>query len=221
MNPIKLVVFDLDGTLNRTELYAVPAHKKALAERGIFDKTDGDIIATFGARYLDCGLALIGTDDLAEIERYFAKAAVYEQEFIQQYAGFYDGADQMLDRLHELGFHTAVCSNASERYIRMVLSRLGLLGQIDEIQPLMPGLIKDQTLKLLLERTKPEAAVMVGDRYYDKQAAKANSLPFIGCLHGFCPSEVADGDRAVEALSQVPDAVIELIGLPNRDDSRH
>ena len=212
MNPIKLVVFDLDGTLNRTELYAVPAHKKALAERGIFDKTAEDIIATFGARYLDCGLALIGTNDLNEMEKYFSQEAAYEQEFIQQYAGVYDGADKMLDRLHELGFRTAVCSNASERYIRMVLGRLGLLDKIDEIQPLLPGLIKDQTLGLLLERAQPEAAVMVGDRYYDKQAAKANGLPFIGCLHGFSPAEVADGDRTVDHLSQVPEAVIELIG---------
>ena len=32
----KLVVFDLDGTLNRTDLYSVPAHRTAFEELGMF-----------------------------------------------------------------------------------------------------------------------------------------------------------------------------------------
>ena len=42
----KLAVFDLDGTLNRTDLYSVPAHLKALGERGINNVTPETIIST-------------------------------------------------------------------------------------------------------------------------------------------------------------------------------
>ena len=45
----KLVVFDLDGTLNRTDLYSVPAHRTAFEELGMFGITDEEIISNFGA----------------------------------------------------------------------------------------------------------------------------------------------------------------------------
>ena len=49
----KLAVFDLDGTLNRTDLYSVPAHLKALGERGINNVTPETIISTYGERAND------------------------------------------------------------------------------------------------------------------------------------------------------------------------
>ena len=118
----------------------------------------------------------------------------------------------MLSQLKADGYDTAICSNSSERYIRMVLEALSISQWIDYIQPLIPDLTKEDTLRLLLEREKPPAAVMVGDRFYDKDAAQANGLPFIGCLYGFCPDEVRDGDAAVESPLDINDAVRRLIG---------
>ena len=208
----KLVVFDLDGTLNKTELYAIPAHKKALAEYGIFDKTDEYIISKFGARSEDAVQGLLnGCDEQTGIE-YLKKASQYECEFIVDYSGEFDGVSEMLDKLKSSGYQTAVCSNASERYIRMVLNALKLIDKIDFIQPLLPNMTKDDTLGLLLDKIKPEKAIMVGDRIYDKLAAKHNNIPFIGCLYGFEKSEICDADIAVEAPNDIFDAVENLIG---------
>lgn len=212
MNEKKLVVFDLDGTLNRTELYAVPAHKKALAELNIHDKSDELILSTFGARGEDCVHLLINTPDKDAATAYIKKVSQYESEFITQFAGEFEGTSQMLDLLKQDGYLTAVCSNASERYIRMVLSALNLLDKIDFIQPLLPNLIKDDTLRLLLEREPHSKAVMVGDRVFDKNAAKANDIPFIGCMYGFDNSEVADADVAVTFPCEINAAVKKLIG---------
>ncbi|MEG0693523.1 MAG: HAD family hydrolase, partial [Oscillospiraceae bacterium] len=110
------------------------------------------------------------------------------------------------------GYLIAVCSNASERYIRMVLNALNIIDKIDYIQPLLPDLIKDDTLRLLLTREKPEKAVMVGDRVFDKNAARANNIPFIGCMYGFENSEVSDADIAIKTPSEINDAVKMLIG---------
>ena len=79
----KLVVFDLDGTLNKTQLYAVPAHQKALHELGVSNVSDADIMATFGARAQDSYPLLIGTDDPDVLAVYMQKVSQYETEMIE------------------------------------------------------------------------------------------------------------------------------------------
>lgn len=209
---MKLVVFDLDGTLNKTDLYTIPASRQALAERGIFDKSDELIMSTVGARGCDIFHLLLGTDDSEIGAAYLKRVGELENDFIKIYSGTFDGVKKLLCDLHEEGYRTAVCSNASERYIRMVLTALGILNSIDFIQPLLPNLTKNDTLRLLLERETPDKAVMVGDRHFDKDAAYANSIPFIGCLYGFSRQEVADADIAVEHPHEILNAVKALIG---------
>ncbi len=208
----KLVVFDLDGTLNKTDLYSVPAHKKALAEYGIFDKTDEFIISKIGARGQDAVQGLLNGCDEQTGYEYLKKVSQYEYEFIADYSGEFDGISEMLDKLKSNGYETAVCSNASERYIRMVLNALKLIDKIDYIQPLLPDMTKDDTLCLLLNKVNPEKAAMVGDRIYDKLAAKHNNIPFIGCLYGFEQSEVCDADIPVKSPHDIFNAVETLIG---------
>lgn len=207
MSNNKLVVFDLDGTLNKTDLYAVPAHQKALAEYGVFDRTADDIIATFGARGMDTVISLAGVSNEEDGRKYLQLVGKYEQEFIKTNSGEYEGVTQMLTYLKEHGYITAVCSNASERYIRMVLDALHLTDLIDHVQPLLPDMTKDDTLRILIQTVKPQKAVMVGDRIFDKLAAHHNGLPFIGCLYGFEQSEVADADYPVTCVADIVPSV--------------
>lgn len=212
MQEKKLVIFDLDGTLNRTELYAVPAHKKALADLNIYDKTDDFIISLFGARGIDAAALLINNDDEQKCLEYLKKVSEYEIDFITKFSAEYEGTTQMLQKLNKDGYYTAICSNSSKRYITMVLKQLNIFDMIDYIQPLLPNMTKNDTLGLLLENEKPSKAVMVGDRVYDKNAANANNIPFIGCMYGFNNEEICDADIAVKTASEINEAVKKLIG---------
>lgn len=207
----KLVVFDLDGTLNRTELFSVPAHLKALENRGIRHITAQEIISLFGERAEDCIFKLVGTKDEQVIRSYLDEVAVYEKENIKTMGKPYDGVLDSLKKLRADGYLTAVCSNASLRYISLVLDSLGLMPLIDYIQELRPGMDKVQTLGLLLDKVKPDQAVMVGDRRFDIIAGKENGLQTIGCRYGFGPEEAELADEKIDSATAIYKAVKKLI----------
>lgn len=208
----KLIVFDLDGTLNQTNLYAVKAHLLALAEYGITDKSEALIESGFGARAEEYVKLYLGETDKATQRTYLNKVAAYEKQLIGEFGKEFTGTSQALSSLKSDGYELAICSNSSERYITMVLDALNLMQFISYIQPLLPDMTKKDTLRVLLEKVKPQKAVMVGDRIYDKEAAKANHIPFIGCMYGYNKEEVADADEVVTSAAEIYDAVKRLAG---------
>ncbi|MDR1564020.1 MAG: HAD family hydrolase [Oscillospiraceae bacterium] len=185
-----LAVFDLDGTLNQTHLFSVPAHRQALEEMGFPPKTDEEIMNTFGMIAADYLKVLLPEGSEAVGREYLHRVAVLEYEFITSTGKAYEGVPELLDALKARGFSTAVCSNASHRYISFVLNALGLAQKIDYIQPIIDGMTKVETLGVLLKHVAPAHAVMVGDTAYDIKAGTENGLPTIGCLYGFRPWEL-------------------------------
>ena len=208
----KLAVFDLDGTLNRTDLFSVPAHLKALAERGITDVTEQKVISTFGERADEYVKILLGEVPQQEARRYLDDVAKYELEYIAQRGRPYDGVPESLAKLRQDGYRIAVCSNSSLRYQTMVLTNLKLMPLVDAIQDLRPGMTKVQTLRLLLEKESPDAAVMTGDRKFDIEAGKENHLPTVGCRYGYNPKEAELADIVIDSGAEIYDAVCRLIG---------
>ena len=201
--PAKLIVFDLDGTLNRTELFAVEVHRMVQTEFGWNAQTPEQIQATFGAPASEYAPLLLPGSDKETQDRYLKRVAQVESDYLHL-AAAYDGCDSLMDALHEKGWRTAVCSNASQRYISMVLSAIRLMDKIDYIQPLEKGVdSKDASLSLLLKRTAPEKAVMVGDTSFDLQAARKNRIPFIGCRYGFRPQEMEEAEICVSSPCEI------------------
>lgn len=205
------IVFDLDGTLNQTDLVSVKAHQQAQREFGVPVRSADFIISTFGERARDSFPLLAPGLSRREHEAYGHRVGDLELELLPQYGRPYDGCADMLGEIRKKGWHTAVCSNASFRYIDGVLRALRLRSLIDELRPLEPELIKVDTLRLLLEKVRAEQAVMVGDRKYDKEAAQENQIPFIGCLYGFAPDEVRNADRVAVQPAEIVSAAEELL----------
>lgn len=214
MSRDKLVIFDLDGTLNRTDLYSVAAQQKALEEFGVTGIPEADLKGCLGGRPIDYAKRFLPHLTHEDHLRYLERELYWEKVIMEKSCGSFEGIPELLDRLHQAGYRTAVCSNSARDYIVPVLTALHLLDKIDAIQPLLPGLTKVDTLGLLLQREEPEAAVMVGDRIFDMEAARGNFIPFIGCLYGYCPAEMAGSDRTVDCAAAIFDAVQDLIGEP-------
>ena len=106
-------------------------------------------------------------------------------------------------RLKEDGYRIATCSNSSLRYQTTVLNTLHLSAYVDTIQDLRPGMTKVETLALLLEKEKPDAAIMVGDRIFDIEAGRKNGLKTIGCRYGYSPLEAEKADYVVNHAAAI------------------
>ena len=209
----KLVIFDLDGTLNCTDLYAVPAHRMAFEELGMFGITDEEIISNFGASDTEYLKKMVPYLTAEEAQSHLARVSELEAYFIKEYHGEYDGVTQMLSGLKEKGYRIAVCSNSSNEYIQMVLDILNLSRFVDDIQELTEGKDKAYSLSQLLGRVHPDAAVMVGDRFYDMDAAIENGIPFIGCAYGYGKEEeMAAAHVMVNHAADIVKAVEGLVG---------
>lgn len=210
-NPEKLIVFDLDGTLHRTDAFAVKLHQIVQNEFGYPVQTAEQIRSTFGApasEYLP--FLLPGSDE--EIRRRYSHRIIELENENLYLAEAYPGTAEMLRQLRGDGWVTAVCSNSSLRYISSVLKAIRLDDLIDEIQPLEDSFhSKAESLAHLVERLQPQKALMVGDTVFDLDAARKNSLPSIGCLYGFRPKEMEAADKRVDAPANIPAAAQELL----------
>ena len=186
----KLVVFDLDGTLNKTECFAFPAIKKALEDYEASDIPDQWIYESFGAKDEDTSKLFFGNRAEEIGEAFWERVDMYTKEMFYQNMEAYKGAEDLLCRLRQRGYMLAICSNAEREYIEMVLKNLKIRHLLDEIEPAAKGEHKEETLGRLMKRVHPYKAVMVGDRFYDSEAAKANNISFIGCLYGYGKEEM-------------------------------
>ncbi len=193
------MVFDLDGTLNRTECYAVPAILDALKDYGITSFTEEDIKKTFGAKDEDTIKLFFGSKAEEVNDMFWSKVDEYSKSKYQDCYKTYYGVLEVLIRLRNEGYLTAICSNSELDYIHFVTKKLGIYEYIDYFQPLVKGKTKKGTLKLLLQKVKPQMAVMVGDRYFDMEAARYNQIPFVGCRYGFGKEgELSGADEIID-----------------------
>lgn len=186
----KLAVFDLDGTLSQTDLFSVPASQEMERKLGYPVQDAAHIIASFGTNYEETMDAIFPGWDQKAYDYFFNHAGEVQAKYLDR-AKPYDGIPEALDRLHDLGYETAVCSNSNIRYITMCVKAIGLMEKLDYLQELEAGMDnKGQSLGKLLKEVCPDKAVMVGDTLLDRQAAMDNQIPFIGCAYGFRPYEM-------------------------------
>lgn len=212
MSNEKLAIFDLDGTLSISYHYTIPAQKKALAEFGVTEISDEVLHGCLGERPIVYAASFLPDCTHEEHLQYLERELYWEKIFMQTEARCFDGVRETLVRLKENGYQTAICSNSAVDYIVPVITALGIDRLIDYIQPLVPNKTKSDTLQILLQKYQPKSALMIGDRIFDKVAAEDNHIPFIGCLFGFNPEEVADADLTVNSAFELYDGIQALIG---------
>ena len=209
---MKLIIFDLDGTLYDTATSFIPAIKMFLNKYGIDVPSDEELYSFIGEPELvfvewikSLQIESTNEDLIAEFDR-------LEREAIISDGKLYDVVGEMLNELNLAGYRFGLCSNGPQWYIELILKKLDI-GRFFDIVRFPETEIdnKPEMVAEIVDRLKPEKVFMVGDRVHDLTAAKANNLAFVGVSYGFGREEISRADHLVNSVPELKELLKELI----------
>lgn len=218
---LKLLVFDLDGTLADTRLDLAASVNAALGAVGLAPLPVQAIVGFVGdgaRNLLTRSLAAAGVAQAgpADLDRALSDFLAHYQRHCLVATTAYPGLGEALERLS--AYRMAVLTNKPAAPARAVLEGLGLAPRFAHVfggdnpygQKPEPAALR----KLMeLEGARPEETVMIGDGVQDLRAARRAGTRFLGYLNGMAPRAalLAEGPEATFAgMADLPRAVADL-----------
>lgn len=214
----QLVIFDVDGTLQDTCQWWPVVLRRGLAAfatpRGFTVELpdDASACAVIGKRDADVWSPFLPPEFQhlwPELRSFVVPMECDELRGRTDY--LFPGVRRLLDRLRCWGVRSALASNCRRQYFTAVREGLGL-GFLTDWQYCLdsPGVTcKADMLARAMEAAGTTAAVMVGDRDSDQEAARLHRLPFVWRRNPFCHLPDADG-----VWDGDPASLFRLLGLP-------
>ncbi|GFO56716.1 haloacid dehalogenase [Geomonas sp. Red276] len=204
MPALKLLIFDLDGTLIDSLPDLTDAANRMREHFGLSPFTIPDVrkLVGQGARSL-VERALPGASD-SQVEEGLEIFLAYNLAHIADKTRPYPGVAETLQALHDRGFTMALVSNKNVALCREVLAKLGL----DRFFPTVLGAdslpFRKPSPEPVLALVKkfeldPRECAMIGDSINDMAAGEGAGVITIGCRYGYGEaSELAGADFQVE-----------------------
>ncbi|HVN83446.1 MAG TPA: HAD family hydrolase [Candidatus Binatia bacterium] len=217
-----LIAFDVDGVLYSSEPFIADAYRESIervnARRpGSFARVPStrDILDHIGWPVATILKRLFPRVDREAVELLHAATLdVICRRVAEREGRLYPGVHEALEMLGEAGHLLAVASNGRRRYVETILDTYGMAHLFVEPITADERGTKPMVLREYLETydITPIAAVMVGDRASDVEAAQAVSCHFIGCDYGHgYRHEIEGAGPVVNHLREVPSAVVYLL----------
>ena len=205
--PFDAVVFDLDGTLFDAEEGIVSSVVKAMEELDLPIPPDADLRLVVGPPLRTSLREILRVpEDRVEdgVQRYLYNF-YHEGRFRYR---VYPGIRKVLYALRKAGVHVALASSKPAHTCELILNHFAMSHYFDVIMGEVDG--KDKLGKPeLIRRALPEKysrAVMVGDRLFDVEGAKAAGVESVGVSYG-CGSveelENAGADHIVHSTEEL------------------
>lgn len=207
---LRLIIFDLDGTLIDSSPDIADAINYAIDPYGLPPVSVEETIGLVGE-----GISRL-MEKLIEKECLPADRELLIGRFLEYYAAHlvdkttvYPGVRETLEKL--AAYKKAVISNKRESLSGTILQKLGLAPYLnivvgsDTTQERKPSPVP---VRYVLSRlgVHPEEAVMVGDSDYDIDAGRAAGLRTVAVTYGYRSVDfLKDADFMIDSLSALPD----------------
>ena len=196
MSKYKYVFFDLDGTLTQSEFGIIESARKALEKMGVIDEDYENLKKFIGPSLYVSFHERYGMNEEQCLEAIKLYREHYEKEGIFK-APLYDGVKEMLEDLKNGGCKLMMVTSKPKVLAEVVAENNGIRDSFEAIvgpskedrNPSKTRLIREAMEHLGLTDDDRSEIVMVGDRFYDIEAACEVGIASIGVLYGYCTEE--------------------------------
>ncbi|HZG77424.1 MAG TPA: HAD family hydrolase [Paenibacillus sp.] len=209
------LIFDMDGTLFKTETVIVAAYERGYARLKGEGRVQGELppasilLGSLGMLLADIWARVLPEADIPTRERMDALLLEEQLKLLAEGVGeLYPGVDETLRALQEAGYRLFVASNGLEAYVKGVAERLGIAERFEAIYSAGEHRTtsKVDLVRLLLNERNVSSAWMVGDRSSDVEAGRNNGLPVIGCDYadfGVSTDELAGATVRIRSFAEL------------------
>lgn len=221
MSDLRLVVFDVDGTLVDSQADILAAMKIAFDEAELSAPTQSEVLAIVGLS-LHVAMPRLAPDAGINAHLFLEEAykraymALRAEQGAAKSSPLYPGAREVLDHLHGvpeilLGVATGKSRRGLDKLLKgHALQNLFVTEQVADFHPSKPH---PSMLQTALKETvvMADRAVMVGDTSYDMDMARAAGIAAIGVSWGYHSIQaMTAADIVIDSFEALPQALDEI-----------
>ena len=207
----KTIIFDLDGTLFKTDTLFIDAIHHTCISRGMEPIDKERLLKLIGKPSATICRELFG-ENLSEdeVQSIRAELRTYEDKLIAKSAQLYEGVKTMLSDLKNEGYTLELCTNVSMEYMNKILSHFNIAEYFQIKKSRVEGLEKFQIIKQILDENTSCSAIIVGDTSIDFDAARCLS---IGVSYGYGGDDYKNSDFIADSPADIFRIISKINGI--------
>ena len=214
----KYILFDLDGTVSESAAGIRRSLEYAIETIGCPMPNLDDYTLYVGPPLIDTFLNLVGLDT-ETAERGAELYRSYYGEYGKRLNRTYQGIPELLKKLRAENAKLAICSSKYEPFAEEILEILGVRDCFDAVcgsnidgsrkdkKDLIPYAVEKLGGSFEADRN---AAVMLGDTWFDAQGARVCGVDFIGVEYGYGAIE-AMREQGAKSFAKTPPELLSLL----------
>jgi phosphoglycolate phosphatase len=204
---IKLIIFDLDGTLVDTSGDITNALNYALKPYGLRDLTVEDTIKMVGEGITRLIEKILENERIQMRDTVIKRFLDYYSEHLVDFSTLYPHVRETLEKLKD--YKKAVISNKREYLSTRLLDKLDLLKYFDLVVGSdTTSERKPSAIPVIYVFTKlgvnPDESIIVGDSNYDIEAGKKAGLKTVAVTYGYRERQyLIDADYIIDSMKDL------------------